>query len=173
MVLSLQNKIIQITSDDSGRIHVTCACLIYKNKITMFQLAMFHLLFNKQPLRMLPQSSQLVYFERKPKTTHIRTAQLTVSCKFNQIYLNISLILQYKGSPKKRKSMSILFHIYRDPSKGSQQASKSQITSTDFVGNLQHHNNIQSCSVNFFQNADQQVYIVIYFRESKNDKNFI
>lgn len=69
--------------------------------------------------------------------------------------------------------MSILFHIYRDPSKGNQWASKSQITSTDFAGNLQHHNNIQSWSVHYIQNADQQVYVVIYFRESMNDKNFI
>lgn len=75
--------------------------------------------------------------------------------------------------PPKGKSMSILFYIYRDPSKWNQWSSKSRITSTEFVGNLQHHNNIQSCSVHFFRNADQQVYVVIYFRESKNDKNFI
>lgn len=75
--------------------------------------------------------------------------------------------------PPKGKSMSILFYIYRDPSKWNQWSSKSQIASTEFVGNLQHHNNIQSFSVHFFRNADQQVYVVIYFRESKNDKNFI
>lgn len=42
MVLSFQNRIIQVTSHDFGRTHVTCARLMYKNKITMFQLAMFH-----------------------------------------------------------------------------------------------------------------------------------
>lgn len=51
---------------------------------------------------MLPQSSYFVYFERKPKNLHIRIAQLTVSCKLNQI-LNISLILQYKGFPPKKE----------------------------------------------------------------------
>lgn len=69
--------------------------------------------------------------------------------------------------------MPILFRIYRDPSKGNQWASKSYITSTGFVGNLQHHTSIHSYSVHFLKNVDQQVYVVIYSRESKNDKNFI
>lgn len=111
MVLSFQNRIIQVTRDDSGRIHVTCACLMYKNKITMFQLAMFHLPLKKQPLTMLPQSSQFVYFEREPKSLHIKIAQLTVSCKLNQI-LNISLILQYKGSPPKKGNQCQFYSIF-------------------------------------------------------------
>lgn len=81
----------------------------------------------------------------KAKNTRT-TAQFAPSCMLNQIHLNISYLAKYKdfphSPPQKRKSMPILFHIYRDPFKGNQWVSKSQITRPDFAGHLQHHSSI-------------------------------